>query len=138
MAHTAEHAIRTRTLARAVGPYLIIMALALAARQSTMALLLPAFMQDGPLVFTAGAFVLIVGLAILAAHHHLSSAAAIVITLIGVVAALKGALLLVLPQVGAPLAAAVVRAPPLLLIVAIIPLLVGAWLSVIGWFGKKT
>ena len=128
---------RTQTLARAIGPYLIISALMLAARLNTLPLLLPAFMQDGPLVLTAGCFTLIVGLAILAAHHHFSSAAAIAVTLIGIAAALKGAFLMLLPTLGAPLTAMVVRTPPLLIIVAIIVFLIGVWLSVIGWFAKR-
>jgi hypothetical protein len=134
---TEQEAVRTQTLARVVGPYFIVMALTLAARQSTMALLLPAFMQDGPLVLAAGAFTLIIGLVILAAHHHFSSPASIVITIVGVAAALKGAFLMVLPTLGAPLTAAVVRTPPVLLILAVIMFLVGVWLSVIGWFAKR-
>ena len=51
-----DPAIRTRTLARIVGPYLVIIAVALFARQGTLALLLPAFMQDAPLVLATGAF----------------------------------------------------------------------------------
>jgi len=131
-----DPAQRTRATARIVGPYLVVMGGVLAVRAPQMALMLPAFMQDGPLVLTAGAFTLLAGLALLAFHHHFRSPAAAVITVIGIVAALKGAWLMVAPQMGAPLTAALVRASPLLIIVALLMMLVGAWLSVVGWLGR--
>jgi hypothetical protein len=133
---TEAETVRTRTLARVVGPYMIVMGLTIATRVSTMQFMLPAFMQDGPLVLAAGCFTLMVGLTILAAHHHWSSPAAIVITVVGIAAALKGAWLMLFPQAGDALTAAVVRTPPLLLIVAVLMALVGAWLSFVGWFAK--
>ena len=131
-----DPAIRTRVVARIVGPYLVIMAVTLVARMDTLALLLPAFMQDGPLVLVTGAFTLMAGLAIIAAHHHWTSAAAIVISLIGIVVALKGAMLMIAPGFGAALTAAVVRAPPVLLIAAAVELLVGVWLTAVGWLSR--
>ena len=65
-----DPAIRTRTLARIVGPYLVIIAVALFARQGTLALLLPAFMQDAPLVLATGAFTVGVGLVMIVTHHQ--------------------------------------------------------------------
>jgi hypothetical protein len=133
---TYDAPARTRTLARIVGPYLIVMAAALFARQDTMDLLLPAFMQDGPLVFAAGAFTLMAGLTMIALHHHWTGASAAVLSLIGVVAALKGAMLMIAPTLGAGLTATVVRAAPVLLLVAAVLLLVGAWLTYVGWLAR--
>lgn len=134
---TEAQAAATRIAARAIGPYLIIVGLTLIVRAPDMALTLPAFMQNGPLVLATGAFTTMIGLIILALHHHWSSPAAIAITLIGAVATLKGAWLMVAPQLGAPLTALVVRADPVLLIVAICVVVVGAWLSFVGWFAKS-
>ena len=128
--------VRTRTLARVAGPYLVVASFAMLARADSMALLLPAFMQDGPLVLATGAFTLALGLTILAAHHHFSSAAAIAITLIGALAAIKGALLMIAPELGAPLTAAAVRSPFLIIAIAI-DLLLGLWLTYVGW-GKNS
>ncbi|MGE0828960.1 MAG: hypothetical protein AB7O04_06370 [Hyphomonadaceae bacterium] len=130
---SAEASLRTRTAARIVGPYLIVMGVTLIARQETMALLLPAFMQDGPLVLAAGAFTLMAGLTLLAAHHHWDGAAAIIITLVGIAAALKGAWLMIAPDWGAALTADFVRAPAALLIAGAAEILLGLWLSFIGW-----
>jgi hypothetical protein len=131
-----DPATRTRTVARIVGPYLIVIALALFARADTLALVFPAFMQDGPLVLATGAFTLIACLTLVAAHHHWNSPAAIVISLIGIVGALKGAWLMIAPDFGAAVTNAVVAAPPTLLIAAGLELLVGAWLTFVGWLAK--
>jgi hypothetical protein len=40
---------------------------------------------------------------------------------------------MIVPTLGAEITAGVVRAPPLLLVVAVVVLLVGLWLSVVGW-----
>jgi hypothetical protein len=131
-----DPAVRTRTMARIVGPYLVLIGAALFARHDTLPALLSAFMQDVPLVFATGAFTLMAGLAIIAAHHHWNSAAAIVISLIGVAATLKGASLMIAPDLGAEMTAAVVQMPNVLPIAAGGELLVGLWLSFVGWFAR--
>jgi hypothetical protein len=127
---------RTRTLARIVGPYLVIVAAALFVRQGSLAMLLPGFMQDGPLVLATGAFTLMAGLAIIASHHHWTGASAIAISTIGIVVALKGAWLMIAPNLGGELTAAVARTPALLLLAAAVELLLGLWLSYVGWLSK--
>ena len=128
--------IRTRMLARMVGPYLIAVAAMLFARQDHLPVLLSAYMQDDPLVLATGAFALMAGLAIVATHHHWTRPSAIVISLIGIVATLKGAWLMIAPGLGSEATAFVVRAPNLLLVVAAIEFLVGCWLSFVGWRAK--
>jgi hypothetical protein len=125
--------VRTRTLARIVGPYLVATAIMLFARQNTLPALLPAFMQDAPLVLATGAFTLMAGLTVFAIHHHWSRASAVTISLIGVAVALKGAWLMIAPDLGAGMTATVVRTPPVLLVVAVVEIVVGLWLSYVGW-----
>ena len=55
-------AVRTRALARIVGPYLVIVAAVLFVRQSVLPRLLIEFMRDDPLVFATEAFTLLAGL----------------------------------------------------------------------------
>lgn len=90
-------------------------------------------MQDGPLVLATGAFTLMAGLASIAAHHHWTSASASVISLIGIVGALKGASLVAAPQLGADMTAAIAGMPSVLLSAIGLELLVGMWLSYVGW-----
>jgi len=124
---------RTRTLARMVGPYLIAVAAMVFARQDRLPALLSAYMQDDVLVLATGAFALMAGLAVVAAHHHWTGPSAIAISLIGVVATLKGAWLMIAPNLGSEMTAVVVRTPSLLVVVALIEFLVGCWLSLVGW-----
>jgi hypothetical protein len=133
-----DPADRTRILARIVGPYLIVLGAMLLVRGPTLDLMLPAFMQDGPLVLAAGAFTLMAGLTMFALHHHWTSAPAVVLTLIAIVAALKGAMLMIAPELGATLSVLVARTPPLLVVVALIVLVIGAWLAFVGWSAKET
>ena len=128
--------VRTRTLARIVGPYLVVLAVALFARRDSLAMLLPSFMQDGPLVLATGAFTLMAGLAMIAAHHHWTSLSASVISLIGVAAALKGAALMIAPALGAEMTGMATQAPAVLMVAAALELLIGLWLSYVGWISK--
>lgn len=124
---------RTRTLARIVGPYLIAVAAMLFARQDRVGALLSAYMQDEPLVLATGAFALMAGLAMVAAHHHWTGPSAIVISLIGVIATLKGAWLMIAPSLGWEATERIVRTPNLFLIIAGVEFLIGCWLSFVGW-----
>jgi len=129
--------VRTRTLARIIGPYLALMAVTLFTRQSALATWLPAFMQDAPLVLATGAFTLMAGLAVVSAHHHWTGPSAIVISLIGLAATLKGAMLMIVPSLGAAMTVAVMRTPLVILLSAGVMLLTGLWLTFVGWFAKN-
>ena len=100
-------------------------------------MLLPAFMQDAPLVLATGAFTLTAGLVIVALHHHWTSAIAIVVSLIGIAAAFKGALLHDRSRCWCRGDCwSVVWTPVFLSIMASAALLVGLWLSFAGWLSK--
>jgi hypothetical protein len=71
--------VRTRTLARIVGPYLMVAA-AMLARQDTLPALISDFMKDAPLVLATGAFTLMAGLTLIAAHHHWTGPSVIVVS----------------------------------------------------------
>lgn len=128
--------LRTRTLARIVGPYMLVIGVTLLTRQSIFNDMLPSFMGNPGLVLSTGAFTLIIGLTMITAHHHWSSPAAAAISLVGVAAAFKGAWLMVAPELGAATTEAMVEAPWLLTAAAAFELALGAWLSFVGWFAK--
>ena len=128
--------VRTRTLARIAGPYMLVIGATLLTRQSLFNDMLPSFMDNAALVLSTGAFTLILGLTMLTSHHHWSSAPAIAITLIGFAAALKGAWLMIAPEWGAATTEAMVAAPWALTAAAAFELFLGAWLTFVGWFAK--
>lgn len=129
--------VRTRTLARIIGPYLLIMAATLFVRQEELPQLFSDFMQDGPLVLAGGAFTLMAGLVVIVTHHHWNSPAAFLVSLVGVAAALKGASLMMAPDLGVEMTAAFAEAPYALMISAGVEFVAGLWLCFAGWLSKS-
>lgn len=124
---------RTRTLARIVGPYLLIAAASLFCRRETLASFLSGFMENQQLVFVAGAFTVIAGLAVLGAHHRWNSVSAAIISLIGILATAKGAALMIAPEFGSAATDMIVRTPNIMLAAIGVDLLLGLWLTIAGW-----
>lgn len=133
---TESQAATTRFCARVIGPLMLIIGAIVIVRFDDIALLMPAILQDGALVFITGIFTLIVGLILVAAHHHWSSAAAIAISLIGLLTVLRGVLLMLAPDFLAGLATQMIAASPGVLIAGAVALLLGLWLTFVGWFAK--
>lgn len=127
----------THFCARIVGPLMVLLGAAVLARAGDMVLLIPAILQDGPLTFITGVFTLICGLTLLAAHHHWTSAPAIAISLIAVLTIVRGVTLLFAPDVLTGLVHTILNLGPGALVAGIVALLVGAWLSFVGWFAKR-
>jgi hypothetical protein len=133
---TDPQAATTKFCARVIGPLMLIVGAVVLARAGDMVLLIPAILQDGPLTFITGVFTLICGLVLLAAHHHWASAPAIVISLLGVLTIIRGLTLLFAPSFLTGLVHQFLNLGPGALIAGVIALLVGAWLTFVGWFAK--
>jgi hypothetical protein len=133
---TEAQARTTHFCARIIGPLLIIVGAVVIARAADLVLLIPAILQDGPLTFITGVFTLICGLVVLAAHHHWNSAPAIVISLLAVATIIRGVILLFAPSIVTGLVHQVLNLGPGALIAGVVSLLLGAWLSYVGWFTK--
>ena len=134
---TTDQAATTRVCARIVGPLLLVIGAVVIARAGDLVLLIPAILQDGPLAFITGVFTLICGIVLIAAHHHWSSAAAIAISLLAVLTIVRGITLLFAPSVLTGLVHQFLNLGPGALIAGLIALLIGAWLSFVGWFAKR-
>src|SRR5690348_16830057 len=120
---------RTRYMARALGLFLLVFGIGAALRADTLQLLIPAFFQDGALVFVTAVFGMAAGAAMVAAHNRWSGGlAALFITIFGWVTFLRSALLLLAPPVLAAIATNVARTEILPLIAGIVAALIGAWL----------
>lgn len=134
---TESQAATTRFCARVVGPLMLIIGAAVLARAGAMVMLIPAILQDGPLTFITGIFTLICGLVLFAAHHHWSGAPAFVISLLGVLTIIRGITLLFAPSLLTGLVHQAMNLGPGALIAGAIALLIGAWLTFVGWFAKS-
>jgi hypothetical protein len=134
---TESEAATTRFCARMIGPLMLIVGAVVLARFSDMALLIPAILQDGPLAFITGIFTLICGVVLIAAHHHWNSAAAIAISLLAVLTIIRGITLMVAPSFLTGLVHQFLNLGPGALVAGVVALLVGAWLTFVGWFAKR-
>lgn len=133
---TETQAAATRFCARVVGPFLVVLGLLFVTRYETLPMILPALMQDAPLVLVTGFWTLILGLIMYTAHHHLGSPAAVTLTVIALILILRGTLLILLPEALITIAAQMVRIAPVMMLTAALVIGVGAWLSYVGWTAK--
>lgn len=134
---TEAQAATTRFIARAAGPTMLLIAIAMFVRYETLPLIVPEFAQQQPLLLVTCGFTVILGMTMLAAHHHFGSPAAIAITLLGALIVLRGAMIGIAPDAVVGLAATVARNPTIMLVVLAITGLVGLWLTFVGWFASK-
>jgi hypothetical protein len=133
---TETQAAATRFCARVVGPLVVIVGAVVLARFSDMMLLIPGILGDGPLTFITGVFTLICGLVLIAAHHHWNSAPAIAISLLAVLTIVRGITLLFAPSFLTGLVHTFLNLGPGALVAGAVALILGAWLTFVGWFAK--
>jgi hypothetical protein len=98
--------------------------------------LVSAFFENGALVWIVGGLLLFGGLIIIAHHQYWSSAAAILISLFGWFLALRGLALLTMPQLYQRAATGALGALPLVRIGFGALVLIGLWLTFVGWIAK--
>lgn len=133
---TETQAAATRFSARVVGPLILIVGAVILVRFGDMALLIPGILGDGPLTFITGVFTLICGLVLIAAHHHWNSAPAIAISLLAVLTIVRGITLLFAPSFLTGLVHSFLNLGPGALVAGAVALILGAWLTFVGWFAK--
>jgi hypothetical protein len=136
MPATLESGARTRAFERVIGPWLVIVPGIIAVRAPDMEMLAFDFFEAPLFVWFAGALLLFGGLLIIAFHQYWSSAAAIVISLFGWFLALRGFALLAAPQLFERAAAATASATTLVRFGFGVAVLIGLWLTYLGWIAK--
>ena len=136
MPATAESRARTRAFARVIGPWLVIVTGIIAVRAPDMGPLAADFFASPLTVWFTGALLLFGGLLIIAFHQYWSSAAAVMISLFGWFLALRGAVLLAAPQLIERGVAVSARVPLLVQVGFGIAVLIGLWLTYVGWIAK--
>ncbi len=124
---------RTRFFSRVLGPFLVIVDVTAVARSSEMQTLLSQFEANSMWAFVAGAFILVFGLTIVAAHQYWRGAAAIIVSLLGWLIVLRGLLLIALPRVFVSMANSMIGAQAWWITLCIVFALVGLYLTYVGW-----
>lgn len=135
---TESKTATTQFCARVVGPLLIIVGAVVIARFNDMVLLIPGILGNGPLTFITGVFTLICGLTLFAAHHHWTSPPAIAITLLALLTIVRGVTLLFAPSLLTGLVHTFLNLGPGALIAGGVALILGAWLTFVGWFARPS
>jgi hypothetical protein len=135
---TETQTATTQFCARVVGPLLIIVGAVVIVRFNDMVLLIPGILGNGPLTFITGVFTLICGLTLLAAHHHWTCPPAVAITLLGLLTIIRGVTLLFAPSLLTGLVHAFLNLGPGALVAGAVALVLGAWLTFVGWFARSS
>jgi len=136
MPATSESKARTRAFARVMGPWLVIVPGIIVVRIPDMGTLISGFFENTGLIWFAGGLLLFCGLLIIAFHQYWSSPSAILISLLGWFLALRGFLLMAAPQLIERGATASMGALPVVRIGFGILVLIGLWLTFVGWIAK--
>jgi hypothetical protein len=98
MPATPEATARTRTFARVIGPFLVIVPGIVMVRAPNTGAALTGFFENAALAWLTGGWLVFGGLLIIAQHQYWSSLAAILISLFGWFLALRGVVLLAAPE----------------------------------------
>ncbi|WP_418001620.1 hypothetical protein ACNO8X_14930 [Mycobacterium sp. PDNC021] len=124
---------RTRMFARVLGPYLVIAALTLVARPTYVKNLMHAFDGSSVWPWIAGAFVLPMGLVVVALHPYWRGFAAAAVSVLGWMTVAKGVALMTFPQSYLSMGQDAFAGAPWWIISVVIMALIGLYLTVIGW-----
>jgi len=135
MSPSAQSQIRTRMLARVLGPFFTIEPTTVARRGSYVRTLFTEFKSNPMWPWLFGTILLIAGLAIIAFHQYWRSPAAIIVSVVGWFLAIRGVLLLTVPQVSnaAPDAVYSSGATAVIWVESICLATAGLYLTYVGW-----
>ncbi|UXA07051.1 hypothetical protein KXD96_02500 [Mycobacterium sp. SMC-2] len=124
---------RTRFFCRLLGPFLVVLDVTAVARASDMQSLLSQFEANSMWTFVTGAFILLFGLTIVAAHQYWHGAAAVIVSLLGWLIVLRGVLLVAFPKFFISLANDMIGAQGWWITACVVFALVGLYLTYVGW-----
>lgn len=124
---------RTRMFARVLGPFLVIVDVAVVLRASDMRTLLSDFSADSAWPWMSGAFILIGGLVIVALHQHWHGPAAIIVSVLGWLIVARAIFLLFFPDTFMSLANNMIGETVWLIVACGVAALIGAYLTYVGW-----
>lgn len=132
---SSPHAVdrRTRLCARVLGPFLTIVPLAAAIRAPQMHSMLEDFAANPLWPWVVGAFVLLLGLVVVALHTSWANPPAVIVSAVGWLLVVRGVVLLAFPTAFMTAANAVIGANALWRISYVLLALVGLYLSYVGW-----
>ncbi|MGL6234833.1 MAG: hypothetical protein ACRC20_05765 [Segniliparus sp.] len=126
----------TRLFARVLGPYLVLASATALARGKEIRAAVARSTGNEMWAWAIGAFVLLLGIVVVALHPYWRGAAAVAVSLLGWATALKGLSLMAFPSAYLSWAGAVAGGPFWLASLVVMGL-VGLWLAYVGWAPHK-
>jgi hypothetical protein len=129
---------RTRMFARVIGPYLAVIAAAAALRPTDMRAMLSGFEADPLWSWVTGAFILLLGLVVIALHPYWRGAAAIIVSVVGWVVAARGLWLVAFPHAYFSMVNSAVQATGWWRTGAAVEVLIGLYLAYVGWIPARS
>ena len=124
----------SQLLARVIGPYMLITAIALFVNRASFKKIIADFQNQPTLMTIIGGFTLILGLLMLQFHNVWTTDWRVLITLIGWITTLKGATSILFPKLLVKMAGAYTDNDALLNIQATIAMFFGILMSYMGYF----
>lgn len=124
---------RTAFLCRLIGVYCLIISLSMIVHKAAMIELVAGLAAAPPLLFIAGTFTLLGGVALVAGHNVWTGAPAVVVTLVGWVLLVRGIVLVFISPDGAVAIYEMLRFPQFYYLYAAAPLVLGAYLAYEGY-----
>ncbi|MDH6193984.1 hypothetical protein M2272_000605 [Mycobacterium frederiksbergense] len=126
----------TRAFARVLGPFFTIVSATVVARSTDMPKLLSEFDSSAVWPWVTGAFVLMAGIVVVALHPHWKGAPAVIVSLLGWIMVARGILLMAFPNFFMSIANRTIGAEGVWRAVFAILVLVGLYLTYVGWIGR--
>lgn len=127
----------TRTLARILGPFVTVLAAVGIARGASMGELLKAFESSPVWSWVVGAFVLLIGITVVALHSQWRGPTAIVVSVLGWLIVIRGFMLLAFPNVVTTIATRTLGVQTFWQFVMVLMIIVGVYLSLMGWMPES-
>jgi hypothetical protein len=136
MRSSTRPAETTRKFARVLGPFFTIVSATVVTRAPDMRELLAEFGATAIWPWVTGAFVLMGGIIVVALHPNWRGVAAVIVSLLGWLMVLRGVLLMAFPDTFMSIANHVVGAETVWRIVFSVFVLVGLYLTYVGWIAR--
>ena len=133
MSASQQSQAKTRMFARVLGPFLVVTTATAVARTSDMRTLLSEFSANLVWPWVTGAFVLLIGLVVVALHQDWRGAAAVIVSVLGWLTALKGLFLMAFPRTYISAANSMLDTTAWWWTGFILMGLIGLYLTYVGW-----
>ncbi len=136
MSSSAQSADTTRRFARVIGPFFAIVSATVVTRAPDMRQLLAEFGANAIWPWVTGAFVLMGGIIVVALHPYWRGVTAVIVSVLGWLMVARGVLLMAFPDTFMSIANQTIGAEALWRIVFGVFVLIGLYLTYVGWFAS--